>query len=354
MLARTRHRTYALAVVLSLSAGSAYAQSAPQGDAPSVAANTERFRRYDLPKMTPETEARLRDIRAKLNEKWESIRSFEVKFTFELREESTKVIGRFREHVILDGAKRYIDKHNGMNAGPSSGRLSRTTSILSDNTTHVIGHGMQQAYSENGPQMITELDGSGFFQLNMLRCPKEPVEGPDARPFCDFLDVHLDFATPVLREHREKLDGIECEVIDLRSIAQPDPYMTIWLDPARNYLPLWTLYQPRASGGATMEFRLLEAIEAAPGLWFGTKATKSNNTFPGPAELRGDEFDDYRKPHTYDMLVATDDAGKPWLYANHTVPPDRFVPKIPESFRQYDADALRNGTSVPMRPAPPK
>lgn len=305
--------------------------------------------KYEIPVMSPETQARFEAMKAAMDAKWRAIKSLEVRFSFDLREESVEAIGRSREHVVLDGAKRYIDAQRGMNVGPNAERQSRTVAIFVDGVTHVINHRAMQAYTQRGVQMITELDGSGFFQINWLACPKEPVDGPEARPFCDPIERHLQFSRPVLREKREMFEGAECEVLEFRSPWAPEPNAAVWLDPARGYLPLRTVYKPRADGGWLMEFRILEAIEVISGVWMGTRAIKSVDETGMKRMEEGKAVEQFGK-HTYDMVVEKDERGAWLLRVNHEVPAERFVPHVPEGFMQFDADVIRRGQGVPVAP----
>ncbi len=305
--------------------------------------------KYEIPVMSPETQARFEAMKAAMDAKWCAIKSLEVRFAYDLREESTEMIGRFKEHVVLEGAKRYLDQRHGMNVGPTSGRLHRFTTIFADGKTHECNFSAGQVSVESGSRPTADLVGSGFFSMNWLRVPSEAEQGPEARPFCDPLESMSEYCKPVLRADREVFEGVECEVLEFRSEWMAEPLSVIWLDPARGFLPFRSIHTLKPNGEWHMECRILECIEVIPGVWLGTRAIQSVDD-SGMKMMEEGKVVELSGKRTYDMVVEKDERGAWLLRVNHEVPAERFVPQVPDGFRQFDADAIRRGQGVPVAP----
>jgi hypothetical protein len=104
-----------------------------------------------------------------------------------------------------------------------------------------------------------------FFELNLLSAPGENSS---------LLD-RLRSPTSTLRDKTEKIDGHDCQVLDVAVPKWGYLQETIWLDASRGYLPIRRLYYTGGKAQKTaMEYTIEKAIEVREGLWVGVRGHK--------------------------------------------------------------------------------
>lgn len=152
---------------------------------------------------------------------------------------------------------------------------------------------------QDGVEMDRRVDtnGSGFFDL-MRWYPCWDLRGKTHE--YDLLEV-LSSPRAELREETETIDGHELYVVDLYdAMFGAELSRTLWIDPARGYLPIVQKhYRTNTPGGEPQEkmvYTITEAEEIGDGVWVPVEGMKEVTGVAGAAS-------------TYSLTVETTDAG---------------------------------------------
>jgi len=115
----------------------------------------------------------------------------------------------------------------------------------------------------------TNTQGYEFFNMMLLNPPRGRFDGVSGQSLLSVLSSGL----ARLRPELENVDGRPCYVIVVYQgyiFGRSRPHLTVWLDAERGFLPVRQKYEY----GQAMEFRVEQAAEIKPGLWFAVRGTK--------------------------------------------------------------------------------
>jgi outer membrane lipoprotein-sorting protein len=222
----------------------------------------------------PAANMTLDDIAAAVEAARSRVDDLSVDFTYNaVRGDPKNLFYRSEMRVQVKGGK-VVYRHI-YGAAPSTGERLFIRHIAFDGRHTTTYDGKMVAAVEAGRSSETSLKGMGFFDLMLWNRP----EGAEGAGDMD-LATMLRSPETSLRPETEAVRGTPCYVVDVKVPRFEKTSVTLWLDPARGFLPLrhvWFVGPDPAK--ADMEFDVEEAVEAPPGVWCATAGRKVLHPF---------------------------------------------------------------------------
>jgi RNA polymerase sigma factor (sigma-70 family) len=157
--------------------------------------------------------------------------------------------------------------------------------------------------------------GLGFFDIGMLNDPRKGGRGYDDQSLVSLLRC----PGSKIRKQLETVNGNPCYVLDVTleyiEASMKQIEFTGWLDPARGFLPVKTIYFMGSK--PILEMEIGKAAQVLPGLWMPLNGRKFlfNRSDLGPLIAGGAE---------HVLIVETHGAGKPSILVNKGIRDDFF------------------------------
>jgi hypothetical protein len=211
----------------------------------------------------------------------QAINVFEVTFTFNtVRHVAALAANRSREQVIVKGAKIFYDHRYTPDSDGDSYQFHRTLAFNGQRSTLIDreeGDRLNVVVSTGKMGRELELQGKGFFDLNLLCSPRVDGTGWDDQSLLSLLrNGHA-----TVRDYVELVNGRLCHVVDIDRL-------TVWLDAERGCVVMRQVYYNRDSRTPPqMVFIAEETAEVAPGLWLAIYGRKIVHPQPGIPEVTG-------------------------------------------------------------------
>jgi hypothetical protein len=240
----------------------------------------------------------------------DAIESIDVTFEVKAKGDVAGTTTGTSERIVVQGDRVYMDETlTFKGAQPGLGTLRREF-IFDGKSTTLINHTYKQTIIDSGRKHYARVANHMWFDAAMVCRPDQASPEVGANMPAVLASPHT-----TLRPTPEVIDGVECWVADVTSPRTGDVIRSLWLDPARGYLPV--RQRCLGEGGkAIKEVGCTEAIEVFNGCWLLTKGWHLVIA-----------ADPTQQDETYHVEVVVD--GKPKLIVNGVVPEGQFVASIP-------------------------
>lgn len=168
--------------------------------------------------------------------------------------------------------------------GPREGRVRRGLVVDGIRWSWSEGGFGVTKNAELGSTFFPAMESNGIFEMWRYFPMSERIVG--AAPAPDLVAL-LKSDASALRSEPDAVDGTVCRVLDVRD-AQGRLTLSLWLDPARGWLPVQQRVFMPATGEILYQLNVTDAATVAPGLWMPTKGVRG--VLPAQTRLGGDAY----------------------------------------------------------------